>query len=306
MDKPLAIVILGPTSSGKTKWAVKLAHQFNGEIISGDSRQVYQGMDIGTGKDLQEYCVKLKVTSRKYKLKKISYHLIDIISPKKQFTAYDWQKLALKKINEIIKRKKLAIVVGGTGLYISALTKGYQLANVKIDKRLRSRLEKLSLIELRKKYNKLDPKGYQKIDLNNRRRLVRAIEISMASAKPFSAVSTHEPPPYRFVTFGIKVDRQTLNKRIDKRLDQRLEQGLVNEVKRLRKQGVSWKRLDDFGLEYRYVSRYLQGKIEYDEMVEKLKIAIHQFAKRQMTWFKRDKSINWINNYSQINLKNKK
>ena len=299
------IVILGPTSSGKTNLAVKLAKQFNGEIISADSRQVYKGMDVGTGKDLGEYKIK-KTTNqenKKTKIEKIPYHLIDVVSPKKQFTVADYQQLAYRAIDDILQRGKVPIICGGTGLYISAVTEGYILPKVQSSKfkiqSIRNKLNKLNLNQLLEQLKKIDQKTYRVIDKNNRRRVQRALEIYYQTGLSKSAQLEKRPPAYKFLVLSLSFSRKVLNQRIDSRLKHRLEKGgLVKEVKRLHQQGVSWKRLEEFGLEYRWVAKYLQGKISYDEMFKELKKAIHHFAKRQMTWFKRNKNIKWIQGFS--------
>jgi len=302
------LVILGPTSSGKTKLAVKLAKLWNGEIISADSRQVYRGMDIGTGKDLQEYG-------------KIPHHLIDIIKPQTKFSVARYQKLAYQAINKVLQKNKLPILAGGTGLYIDAVTKGYQLSDAKPDLKLRAGLNKKTLARLLTQLKKLDKNTFDKIDQKNKRRVVRALEIILTTGKqkPIKLI----PPPYEILIIGINVEREELNKRIAQRLLQRLRhnietpylashktriiaslqpqptKGIIVETKKLHQQGISWKRLDDFGLEYRFASRYLRGLITYEEMVERLTIAIQQFAKRQMTWFKRNPDIHWVSTEKQ-------
>lgn len=307
------LVILGPTSSGKTKLAVKLAKKFSGEIISADSRQVYQGMDVGTGKDLAEYIIG-KSPIANSKLVKIPYHLIDIVSPKKDFSVVDWQRLANKAIEDILKRGRLPIICGGTGLYISALVEGYQFpkAGAK-NKALRIKLDKLSLKQLLVRLKKVDPETYEIIDRKNRRRVGRALEIYYQTGEPKSQIANRQSPKskYQFLILGLTFPKDVLRQRIAKRLKDRLEkEGMVEEVKKLHQKGVSWKKLESFGLEYKFVALYLQKKLSYEEMQEQLERAIAQFAKRQMTWFsrqmsgsrlssgKRDKKIKWIKNYS--------
>ena len=315
------IVILGPTSSGKTKLAVKLAKKYNGEIVSADSRQVYRGMDVGTGKDLAEYIIKSQIPSTKSqinskfkiqnsKLRMIPYHLIDVISPKKQFTVADYQKMAYKAIEDILSRGKLPIICGGTGLYISAVVEGFQFPMLKATsyklQATRNRLDKLTLKQLLQKLKQVDPKTYKIIDRNNRRRVQRGLEIYYQTGQPKSAWLKKQPPPYDFLLLGLSFPQEILRQRINQRLKHRLEkEGLISEVKRLHQQKVSWKRLEDFGLEYRWVSRYLQGKIDSEGMYQKLLKAIVDFAKRQMTWFsrqlsgKRGKGIKWIRNQKE-------
>ncbi|MBU4057819.1 tRNA (adenosine(37)-N6)-dimethylallyltransferase MiaA [Patescibacteria group bacterium] len=289
--KQKIIVILGPTSSGKSDLAVKLAKKFDGEIISADSRQVYKGMDLGTGK------------INKKKMCRIQHHLLDIVSPKKQFTVVDFKKMAEKKINEILKRNKIPIICGGTGFYIDSVVNNVDFPFVRPNKKLRKELEKKSAEELFKILKKLDPARAKNIDSKNKRRLIRAIEIAKmqisADKKPqINADKNH----YGFLQIGIKTGNKKLRKLIHKRLIKRIKNGMINEVKKLHKNGVSWKRLDDFGLEYRFVSRYLRGLLSKDEMIEQLETKIWQYSRRQKTWFKRDKRIKWfeLGDYKKI------
>ncbi|MFA6393351.1 MAG: tRNA (adenosine(37)-N6)-dimethylallyltransferase MiaA [Patescibacteria group bacterium] len=306
------VVILGPTSSGKTSLAVRLAHKFNGEIVSADSRQVYRGMDVGTGKDLKEYEIKVKSPeSKSQKTVKIPHHLIDVADPKKYFDLAKYQKLANKAIEDILKRGKLPIIAGGTGLYLQALIDGYNLPEVKPDKKLRRDLEKKSADQLFYLLKKLNPKFAEKInqsDRKNKRRLIRYIEISKLpkNSEPSRAQhgGTAEGKPssiraYKFLTLGIKVSKEILDERIEKRLYDRLEkEGMVFEVESLRRDGVSWKRLENFGLEYKHIALYLEDKLEYDEMTERLFQAIKKYARKQTTWFRRwerqGRKIKWI------------
>jgi len=303
------IVILGPTASGKTKVGVKLAVKFNGEIISADSRQVYQGMDVGTGKDLGEYNFKIQnpksKSISKSKIQKIPYHLVDVVKPKTEFNVAKYQKLAYQAIEDVLSRGKVPVIVGGTGLYIDAVVEGYQfsqcqMSNVKCQK-LRKELNKLTLKQLLGRLKKLDPETYEIIDQKNQRRVQRALEIYYQTGLPKSQVLRKKKPPYQFLKIGINWPLEVLAKRIDQRLVERLEkEGMIKEVKRLHQQGVSWQRLEEFGLEYKWVSWYLQKKVNYDEMVKGLSQEIKKFAKRQMTWFKRDQEIKWLRNYGKI------
>lgn len=314
MPKPL-IVILGPTSSGKTKLAVALARKFNGEIVSADSRQVYRGMDIGTGKDLKEYGVPFDSPAKAGSLREyclslpapyrtcsgagskafVPYHLIDVANPKTQFSVGQYQKLAYRAIDDILRRGKVPFLVGGTGLYIRAIVDGLVFPQAKANPKLRQKLSRLNLHSLLTLLKRLDLKTYKEIDRKNRRRVERALEICLLTSHPLSQQRQKNPPPYDILQIGIAVPKEKLFKKIDTRLRQRLEkEGLIKEVKQLHKQGLSWKKLDQFGLEYRFVSRYLRGQLTYSEMFEQLSHAIKDFAKRQMTWFKRDKKIHWI------------
>jgi len=300
------IVILGSTSSGKTRVGIKLAKKFCGEIVSADSRQVYKGMDVGTGKDLDEYVIKSKVkkSNNKNQITNIKYYLIDVVSPKTDFNVAKYQELAYRAINDILKRGKTPIIVGGTGLYINAVTEGYKfpISNFQFSIiKIRKKLSRLSLGELLKRLKKVDRATYKIIDKQNRRRVQRALEIYYTTGEKKSESSVANKPPYKFLKIGLKVDREVLENRIKERLIRRLEkEGMIGEVKKLKKGGLSWKRLNDFGLEYRYVSRYLKGEMSYGEMVERLNIEIRKFSKRQMTWFKRDKKIKWFSDYQKI------
>ena len=278
------VVIVGPTATGKTKLAIKLAKRFNGEIVSADSRQVYRGMDIGTGKDLADYG-------------QVPYHLIDVILPKTHFTVAHWQHQATTAIDDILKCGKLPIVVGGTGLYISALVEGYvfprtQKSKIK-NQSFHKALDTLSLPQLLIRLKKIDPATYKVIDKKNRRRVQRALEIFYQTGVTKSAQLKKQKSPYDFLIFGVTFPKEKLAKRITKRLYERLDQGMVAEVERLHNQGVSWKRLESFGLEYRFIALYLQKKLTYNEMVVQLEKAIKDFAKRQMTWFKRMPNMQW-------------
>ena len=316
MTKNKIIVILGPTASGKTKLAVELASKFNGEIVSADSRQVYRGMDIGTGKDLKDYRLeipnpndqlpnKFKIQNSKLKIIEIPYHLIDVANPKEQFDLAQYQKMAFAAIDDILRRGKLPILAGGSGLYLQAVVENYKLSEAKKDLALRKKLEKLSAAELFNKLKKLVPKMAVKLnqsDKNNKRRLIRYLEIV---GQDHNFKSRAGKRKYNALIIGVNFSRDILKQRIFKRLLERLkEQNMIGEVERLHEQGLSWKRLEDFGLEYKFVSLYLEGELQYEEMVEKLNLAIYQFAKRQMTWFKRwekqGANINWVKDNKKI------
>lgn len=283
------IVIIGPTSSGKTKLAIKLAKKFNGEIISADSRQVYKGMEITSGQDLSGYG-------------KITHYLIGIADVKKSFDLARYQKMANKAIKNILERGKTPFLVGGSGFYVSAIVDGLVLPKTKLSKKersvLRQKLEKLSLTELLSKLKKVDIATYKIIDKNNRRRVQRALEIYYETGTPKSQQFVKSVSPYDFLLLGIKIDKEKLHKAIEKSINKRLKEGMINEIKKLRRNGVSWKRLGELGLECRQVARYLQGEIAKEEMKNEMIKATKDFAKRQMTWFKRDPRIVWVNNDS--------
>lgn len=280
------IVILGPTTAGKTALSIKLAKKFNGEIVSADSRQVYKEMDIGTG----------KITKKE--MEGICHYLLDVASPKRKFTVARYQKLAVKAINKILQKGEIPFLVGGTGFYIQAITNGIVIPEVKPDWKVRKNLEKLKTERLFKLLKKLDPKRAETIDKKNRRRLIRALEISIKSEKPVPSLQ-RKPPQFEVLKIGIKKSKKDLSELIKNRLLKRLRKGMISEVKRLKKSGVSWKRLEEFGLEYRYIARYLQGRLNRGEMIEKIQKESEHYAKRQMTWFKRDKTIFWIKNQKE-------
>ncbi|MFA6422395.1 MAG: tRNA (adenosine(37)-N6)-dimethylallyltransferase MiaA [Candidatus Buchananbacteria bacterium] len=303
------IVILGPTATGKTKLAVKLALKFKGEIVSADSRQVFRGMDIGTGKDLKEYVVasgasrgqSAKASKGSKKPAKVPYHLIDIISPNTSFNVAKYQKLAYRAIAEAQKAGNTPFLVGGTGLYIDAITKGFVFNknDTKKLKEIRQKLDGKTLPQLLSLLKKIDPETYNKIDQKNRRRVQRALEIYYQTGKTKFESDRQSNPDLDILILGIAMPIEKIYKKIDSRLETRIQEGMIKEVKKLRKRGVSWKKLDEFGLEYRYVSRYLRGILDYNEMIEQLKNEIHHFAKRQVTWFKRNENIIWIKNYRE-------
>ena len=319
------IVILGPTASGKSELAIKLAKKlapyqtedsgagFNGEIISADSRQVYKGMDIGTGKVTPDTNPALYVASNYFSMprerdstgqakkkdiftyKGIPHYCIDVASPKRRFTVVQYRKLALKAINKIHKKGKIPILCGGTGFYIQAVVDGIVIPEVPPDWKLRKKLEKKLVEELYKILKKLDPKRAKTIEKKNKRRLIRALEIVIKTKKPVPGLKKN-PLPYPVLMLGIKKEKKELKKLIKKRFLKWLKIGLIAEVKKLRKSGLSWKKIEDFGIHYRVIAQYLQNKISYKEMIESSLRELQNFAKRQMTWWKSDKRIHWVNN----------
>ena len=275
------IVILGPTSSGKSDLAVILAKKFKGEIISADSRQVYKGMNIGTG----------KITKKE--MRGIPHHLLDVANPKRKYSVAQYKREAQKIIRDISCRGKIPIICGGTGFYIQAIVDNIVFPKVKSNPTLRRELKKFSTEELFLKLKKLDNFRAKNIDSHNPHRLIRAIEI----ATELGLVPNLEarlPSKYDVLQRGIKTTDDVLKERIYKRLLARLRRGMVAEVKRLHTEGVSWKRMEELGLEYKFISWFLQEKISKEEMVKQLNTAIWQYAKRQKTWFKRDERIKWF------------
>lgn len=281
------ITILGPTASGKTALAANLAALIGGEIISADSRQVYRGMDIGTGKDYKDYIVNGK---------SIPYHLVDIAEPGYEYNVYEFQRDFIQAFQQISENEKIPILCGGTGLYIESVLKGFNFVFVPENASLREELELLpdtDLIKMLATYRKL----HNTTDLTDRNRLIRAIEIS--EYKKQNPTAKMNIPKIRSINFGIEFTREKTRKLITERLKNRLETGMVDEVKQLLEEGMQPEQLMFYGLEYRYLTMYITGEISYGEMFEKLNIAIHQFAKRQMTWFRKMEKngifIHWIN-----------
>jgi len=278
---PPLLVIIGPTASGKTRLAVEIARLVDGEIVSADSRQVYKGLDIGSGKDRASYG-------------RVPVHLLDVASPRRVFTLAQYQRLARRAIADIHQRGKLPILCGGSGLYVDSITKGLSLPSSKPDAKLRKLLASKTLPQLLIQLKKLDAAAYKSIDRHNRRRIERAIETLTHTKKPLAESRKVNQIPYRVVTIGLTVPLDKLRRRIRQRLKLRMKQGLVTEVRKLHRQGISDKRLLSLGLEYAWVTRYLRGELTRAEMEAGLTHAIYQFARRQMTWFRRDSSIRWI------------
>ncbi|PLX90224.1 MAG: tRNA (adenosine(37)-N6)-dimethylallyltransferase MiaA [Desulfuromonas sp.] len=277
------LVILGPTASGKTRLAVAVARILGGEILSADSRQVYTGLDIGSGKDRQEYG-------------EIPCHLLDLVGPEQEFSLFDFIREYCGALKRVCEAGRLPVVVGGTGLYLDAVLRGYSLVEAVHNQELRSTLKGKSLEALRKQLLELRPDQHNRTDLDERERLVRAIEIATAN---INGTSTRiEVPTMSSRVYGLHWPREQLRKRIVGRLKERLEAGLIDEVAGLHAAGVTWQRLDLFGLEYRFVARFLQGELNRNDLFQKLATAIQQFAKRQETWFRRMErqgvSIHWL------------
>lgn len=283
------IVILGPTASGKTELSIKLAKKFSGEIVSADSRQIYKGMDIGSG----------KITKKE--MKGIPHHLLDVANPKTKFTASQYQKLSKKIIKNIQKRNRVPLLVGGSPFYIQSVAGGILIPEITPNWKLRKKLEKLSIDELFNKLKKLDPKRAGLIDRHNPRRLIRALEIVLTTGKPVPSLNRSDTSErFNVLKIGIKKSPEELEKSIHKRLLKRLKNNaMINEVKKLRKSGLSFKRLEEFGLEYRFIAQYLQNKVSYKEMAEKIQRQSERLAKKQMAWFKKDKQIHWVKNYKE-------
>lgn len=279
---PEIYVVLGPTATGKSDFAVDIAKKINGEIISADSRQVYRDMDLGSG----------KITKKE--MRGVKHHLLNVASPRSIFSVEKFQKLGIKAIEKIIKQGKTPIICGGTGFYIDSLIYDSKFPNVKPDYVLRKTLSSWDKDKLFKELKKLDGNRAKTIDRNNPPRLIRAIEIAKTLGK-VPELSAHQ---MRFPTkiLGLDFDDQILKERIRIRIEKRLRVGMIKEIENLHKNGVSWKKLEGFGLEYRHIALFLQNKVSKDEMIENLNQDIFKFVKRQRTWFKRNKKIKWIKN----------
>lgn len=277
--KPKVVVVVGPTASGKSDLAVLLGKRFGGEVVSADSRQIYRGLDIGTGK-----------ISRK-EMRGVPHHLLSVASPRMQFDAATYGQRAARAIGDILRRGKLPIVCGGTGFYIEAAIGEKIFPDVPPNPLLRKKLEQCTAQKLFAVLRRLDPERAAAIDPKNPRRLIRAIEIAHAIGKVPAAKREKR---YETLVIGISIPREELRLRIRERLFRRMKTGMIVEVRRLHKRGLSWRRMEELGLEYRYVSRYLRGHISKQEMLVTLEREINRYAKRQMTWWKRDKNIIWI------------
>lgn len=276
------VAILGPTAVGKSDVAIRLAKKFSGEIISADSRQVYKGLDIGTG----------KVTRRE--MQGVRHHLLSITDPKRQYSVARYVRDAREAVENIIARRKLPIICGGTGLYIDALLGEIKLSPVPPNRRLRAALAKKTARELFLMLQKLDAARTRHIDQYNPRRLVRAIEIARTNTVEIRCQHLMLTSDFNSLKIGLILPPKKLKEKIRERLDIRIKKGMIDEAKQLHKKGLSWKRMEELGLEYRYLSRFLRGKMAKEEMTKKLATEIWRYAKRQVTWFKRDAVIEWF------------
>lgn len=290
------ITILGPTASGKTSVAAKVASVLDGEVISADSRQVYRGMDLGTGKDYADYVVDGK---------QVPYHLIDIVDAGYEYNVYEYQKDFLKVFDDVTNRGKLPVMCGGSGLYLEAILKNYKLIQVPNNETLRGKLADKSMEELTAILRSYKNYLHNQTDTENSKRAIRAIEIE-------EYYLTHPEidtgmPDIRSLVVGVKFDRLSRRKRITSRLKQRLKEGMLDEVQRLLNSGLTPEQLTYYGLEYKFMTQHLTGQLSYQQMFDGLNVAIHQFAKRQMTWFRRMENqgteIHWLDGYMPLDEK---
>lgn len=276
------VALVGPTGSGKTSWAKRLAKKFSAKIISADSRQIYRGFDIGTGKD-----------------KSFRQALVDMIEPDQTYSVAEYQAAANVLINQYLRMKSLPILVGGTGLYLDAVMHGYVIPSLQKESfKLREKLEKQSNEKLYRQLAKLDPVAAEKIDTKNKRRIIRALEVSILSKRPFSNLPKQIKPKFEALIIGIKTDRETLYSKIDARIDQMIKDGLVEEVRNLlKKYRADLPSLNTIG--YKEIGDYLRGKITLKETVAKIKTNTHAYVRRQETWFRHDKNIKWVEKYEE-------
>jgi len=278
-SKPKIIAIVGQTSSGKSGLAVKLAKKIDGEVISADSRQVYKGLNIGSG----------KITKKE--MLGVPHHLLDIANPKERFTVSMFKELADKAIGEILARGKVPIICGGTGFYVEAVVKNVLLPDVPVNKKLRKELSKKTAGQLFEILKKIDPKRALEIGKQNGIRLIRALEIvkALGQVPPLS-----HKPIYETLSIGIETEKDLLKEKIHARLLARIKDGMIAEAKKLHEKGLSWKRMEELGLEYRALARHLREELTKEEMIEELNREIYQYARRQAQWFRRDKNIQWF------------
>src|SRR6266567_1905658 len=277
------IVVPGPTASGKSALGIALAQRFHGEIVSADSRQVYRGLDIGTA----------KVTAEERAL--VPHHLLDVADVQEIYTVSQFQQQAIAAIDDIVARGLQPFLVGGSPHYIQAVVDNLDIPAIPPQPALRAKLEAQPLAELLAQLEELDPRGAAVIDRNNARRVIRALEVCLVSGRPFSEQRRVAAPLYSSLLLGIQWPRAELYRRIDQRVDERMQQGMAQEVRSLLDRGVSHERLEALGLEYRFISRWLRGEFPSEQvMVERLKYAIHDFTRRQLTWFRKDTRIVWI------------
>lgn len=296
--KPL-IVILGPTASGKTGLALDLAKEFNGELVNADSRQIYKEMDIATNKTLGGNVTKKSDGDETvYFIEDTPLYLLDLVAPDKTITLAEYKHFAIKKIEEIRSRNKLPILVGGTGLYISTIVDNLNIPEAPPDEVLRKELEQKNARELFNALGRIDPKAAESIGPDNKRKLIRALEVYKATGKPFFDQKTKGAPLFNTLELGIEIDRKELYERIDGRVDEMIKAGLIEETRNLlEKYDPNLPAMSGIG--YKEINSYLQGEIPLEEAIQQIKWHTHQYARRQITWFKRDSRINWVKDYRE-------
>ncbi|MBU0661223.1 tRNA (adenosine(37)-N6)-dimethylallyltransferase MiaA [Patescibacteria group bacterium] len=301
------IVLVGPTASGKTDWSLRFAKKYKGEIISADSRQVYKKMSIGTAKaeGIWEWGASWKGLRRTYHVEGVPHHLIDFLDPGKRFTVAEFRDRALKYIKLSFKHGRIPMIVGGTGLYVSSLVDNFNIPRVEPNNKLRKSLEEKPEEELLGLLQKMDPVAVKTIDGRNKRRVIRALEVCILTGEPFSQQKKQGEPLYDFLQIGVDAERSVLHSRINTRVDKMLDAGLLEEINGLLKQKYSWDLPSMSGIGYRQFRAYLEGTRSVEESVELLKRDTRRYAKRQMTWFNRDKRVVWCKTYEEAEQKMK-
>lgn len=294
---PKLIVILGPTASGKTEWSLRIAKKINGEIISADSRQIYRKMDIGTAKVKGEW--KRNGVRKTYFVDGIPHHLIDFLDPGKSFTAAEFRDKALKYAKLAYKNGRIPMIVGGTGLYIQSVVDNFTIPRVGPNKKLRKSLEEKSNVELFRLLKEIDPETADRIDAHNKRRLIRALEVCILTGEHFSKLRKKGDPLFDVLMIGPRVPKEVHLKRIDDRVEEMTREGLVQEIENLLKQKYSWDLPSMNGIGYRQMKDFFEKGESLEKAKEKLRRDTRKFAKRQMTWFKRDNRINWCDTYKE-------
>jgi tRNA dimethylallyltransferase len=292
--KPKVVAIVGPTASGKSAIALELALKFNGEVVSADSRQIYRGLNLTSGKVPGGW--KRTGLKRYFVYQDVPHHMTDMVNPKRHFTVQRFRKKASKVVTDVLKKGKLPIVEGGSGFYMDVLLHDINIPVVPPNRRLRKELEKLDDTALINRLKALDAKTAKRIDQHNRHRVIRAIEIIVTTHSPIPEIQIKDlrKSRYDLLKIGILPPLPELKRRINTRLHRRFKEGMVEEIRGLRRKGLSWKRLEELGLEFRYIARHLRGELTYEDMVSTLETQSWRYAKRQITWFKRDKNIIWI------------
>lgn len=296
---PKVVAFVGPTAAGKTDWALRLAKKVNGSVISADSRQVYKKMDIGTAKTRGEWewQANWKGLRRSYFVNGVPHHLIDFLDPGKRFTVAQFRDLAIKYVKLAYKNARVPIIAGGTGLYISSVIDNFRIPRIAPNKKLRDSLEEKTVEQLMVLLHTLDPVAADTIDKKNKRRIVRALEVCILTGEPFSQQKKKGDPMFDVLQIGVDADREVLYERISQRVDKMIERGLVQEIEGLLKQRYSWDLPSMSGIGYRQFRQYFEGNVALEEATRLLKRDTRRYARRQLTWFLRDKRIEWFANY---------
>jgi len=296
--KPKIIAVVGPTASGKTSLGILLAKKFGGEIISADSRQIYKRMDIGTAK-ARGVWQKDEKGQPFLEVEGVRHYGLDLAEPDEMYSVAEFREYALKIIKDILNRGHWPILVGGTGFYVKAIIENLDIPKVAADEDIRLSLEAKNLEELAAEFKRADPEGYQKIDLKNKRRLIRALEVCYLSGSKFSQQLKKGPPLFEVLSIGIDLPRLELYRRIDERVEEQMKSGFIEETKKLEEAGYFWDLPSLSGIGYREIGIYLRGGISLEKAKELIKFRTHDYARRQLTWFRKDKNIKWIKKFQE-------